>query len=553
MAVPGPVPPTTDPATTDPGTVDPGTVDPARSDPGSRVGQPVLREGDLLASRYRLVRAVPTAAHSGVDAGPAVLWLAQDEVLARPVAAKVLLPGGPDGSSFEAAARPFLQAAAASGGLAHPVLARVYDAAVEQRPAERARRSAGELDVAYVISEWVDGPSLVGQLTEDGPYDAVDAVELADCLAEALAAAHAGGLVHGRLHPGNVLLTRGGAVKLTDLGVSTALPERAVPALRAGDPVGPAADARDLAAVTYALLTARWPVSATPQPSGGLPAAPAGRDGAGPRGRLISPRQVRAGVPRTLDAVVVRALDPARAAVAPALTSAAGLAAALTGAVRADARALPAVHRPSRVPRSVRRLVPAVVLLGLLTILGVVAYGAGKSVGTVSDQPGGSGALTTPRPGAPAAPRPVPLAGAVVTDFDPPPGDGRERPGEVANAYDDDPSTAWRTERYGSATFGGLKPGVGLLVDLGAPTAVARVELAAQTDGAVVELRIADAAAADASGYRLVASGRSAGGALPLAVPAGTRARYYLLWVTELPRVEGRFVAGVRELRLLGP
>ena len=87
-------------------------------------------------------------------------------------------------------------------------------------------------------------------------------------------------------------------------------------------------------------------MSATPQPSGGLPAAPAGRDRAGPRGRLTSPRQVRAGVPRTLDAVVVRALDPAHAAVAPELTSATGLAAALTGAVRADiARALPAVHR----------------------------------------------------------------------------------------------------------------------------------------------------------------------------------------------------------------
>ena len=534
MAVPGPVPPTTDQE--------------------SRAAQPVLHEGDLLASRYRLVRAVPTAMPSSDDRGPAVLWLAHDEVLARPVAAKVMPAGGREGATFDAAARPFLRAAAASGGLAHPVLARVYDAAVEQLPAERAGLSAGEIDIAYVISEWVDGPSLAARLIQDGPYDAVDAVELADGLAEALAVAHAGGLVHGRLHPGNVLLTRSGAVKLTDLGVSTALPEHAVPALRAGDPVGPAADARDLAAVTYALLTARWPVTATPQPSGGLPAAPAGRDGAGPRGRLTSPRQVRAGVPRTLDAVVVRALDPARAGVAPALTSVAGLAAALTGAVRADAaRALPAAHRPSRVPRSVRRLVPAVVVLGLLTVLGVVAYGAGKSVGTVSEQPGSPGALTALRPTAPAASRPVPLAGAVVTDFDPPPGDGREQPGEVPNAYDDDPSTAWRTERYSSADFGGLKPGVGLLVDLGAPTAVARVELAPETDGTVVELRIANAAAADAAGYRLVASGRSAGGALSLVVPAGTRARYYLLWVTELPQVEGRFVAGVRELRLLRP
>ena len=548
MAAPGPVPPQPVRRTTDPEPDEAAGPVPA---PRSRAARPVLREGDLLASRYRLVRPVPAAGPSDDDQGPAVLWLAQDEVLARPVAAKVLAAGGRRGA---AASRRFLEAAAASGALAHPVLARVYDAAVEQRPAERAGRAAGEIDVAYVISEWVDGPSLVERLTADGPYDPVDAVELADCLAEALAAAHDRGLVHGRVHPGNVLLTRGGAVKLTDLGVSAALPDRAVPALRAGDPVGPSADTRDLAAVTYALLTARWPTTATPQPSAGLPAAPAGRDSAGPRGRLTSPRQVRAGVPRTLDAVVVWALDPARAGDAPALTSAAGLTAALTEVVRADAaRAVPAAPGPPRVPRWVRRLLPAVVLLGLLSLLGVLAYGAGLSVGTVDGQQDRPGALASPRPGAPVAARPVPLGGAVVVDFDPPPGDGRERPGEVPNAYDDDPSTAWRTERYGSATFGGLKPGVGLLVDLGAPTAVSRVELAVETDGTVVELRVGDATAADATGYRLVASGRSAGGTLPLVVPAGTRARYYLVWVTGLPRVEGRFVAGVRELRLLQP
>ena len=64
-----------------------------------------------------------------------------------------------------------------------------------------------------------------------------------------------------------------------------------------------------------------------------------------------------------------------------------------------------------------------------------------------------------------------------VVDFDPPPGDGAERPGTVPGAVDDDPATAWETERYDSAALGGLKAGVGLLVDLGAPTQVDRVEL----------------------------------------------------------------------------
>ena len=524
--------------------------------PRSRTVRPVLLAGDLLAGRYRLVRPVPAvgAAEDAPDDGPAVLWLAHDEVLARSVAAKVLPAGGELGA---AAARTFLTAAAANGAVTHPGLARVYDAAVEQRPAERSGRSAGEIDAAYVISEWVDGPSLAQRLTSEGPYDAVEAVALADELAEALGAAHACGLVHGRVHPGNVLLTRGGAAKLTDLGVSTVLPLRAVPALRTGDPVGPAGDVRDLAAVVYALLTGRWPTTATPQPAGGLPAAPAGREAGQPRGRLSSPRQVRAGVPKALDAVVFRALDPVRAAEAPDLTTTAGLSAALTGAVRVDtARAAPAPARRTHVPRWVARLLVTLVGLALLVALGLAAYSAGVSIGTVD---GDEGTLTGPPPaaaspgpaGAPAVP--LPLDAAVVRDFDPPPGDGTERRGEVPNAYDDDLSTAWRSERSSSERFGGIKQGVGLLVDLGAVRPVGRVELALQTDGTAIEVRVGDAEAADAAGYRLVASGRSSGGALALALPAGTRARYCLVFVTGLPRVQDRYLAGIQELRLLQP
>lgn len=518
--------------------------------PGDREARPVLSPGDLLAARYRLVRPVPSACRPD---SPAVLWLAHDDVLARPVAAKVLPAGGEVGA---AAGEAFLEAAAASGSLSHPVLARVYDAALEERPAERDGRAAGGVDVAYVISEWVDGPGLVQSLTDDGPYDAVPAVELAEALADALATAHARGLVHGRLHPGNVLLTSGGAVKLTDLGTSTVLPQRAVPALRAGDPAPRAADVRDLAAVLYAALTARWPATATPQPSGGLPLAPSGHEPGRSRGRLTSPRQVRAGVPRALDAVVVRALDPARALDTPALTTATGLSTALAGAVQADpARAPLGEPRPPRLSPRARRLLPAAVVVGLLTALGVAAYSFGVSIGTVDTPQDRLARLASPSPGAPApaAAVRVPLADATVTDFDPPPGDGRERPGELGNAYDDDPSTAWRTERYEAAGFSGLKSGVGLLVDLGGPTPVSRVEVALEDDGTAVELRAGDARADSAAGFAQVASGTSRDGALVLTPPAGTRARYYLLWITGLPRTEDRFVAGVQELRLLRP
>jgi hypothetical protein len=71
----------------------------------------------------------------------------------------------------------------------------------------------------------------------------------------------------------------------------------------------------------------------------------------------------------------------------------------------------------------------------------------------------------------------------------------------VPNAVDGDAATVWRTERYRSAAFGGLKPGVGLLVDLGAPTPVSSVELTT-LPGTTVELRAATARGAAAADYR---------------------------------------------------
>jgi hypothetical protein len=138
-----------------------------------------------------------------------------------------------------------------------------------------------------------------------------------------------------------------------------------------------------------------------------------------------------------------------------------------------------------------------------------------------------------------------------VRDFDPD-GDGRERPGEVANAHDGDPSTAWETERYDSAGFGGLKDGVGLLLDLGAPTAVRRVEVALTRAGVSAELRAADEPLPDADAYRVLARAAADGDRLALAPPEGTSERYLLVWLTGLAPDDGRFSAGVTDLAVTG-
>ena len=512
--------------------------------PGRRAIRPVLRQGDLLAGRYRLDHAVEPAPRQNEDEeSPAIVWRAQDEVLARPVALKVLRAAGRRGA---ADAKPFLEAAAAAGSLSSPLLARVYDAAIEEWPAERAGRPAGEVDVAYVISEWVDGRALPEVLAADGPYEPAQACALVVELAEALQSAHDRGVWHGRVHPGNVMVTAAGRLKLTDTATSTALPERAVPAGRAGDPVGAAADVRDLTAVLYAMLTARWPASATPQPSCGVPAAPTAPDGRR-RGRLTSPRQVRAGVPRQLDELVQQILTRADTPSGP--QTAAGLADALDAA-------LP-VPRPARRGRrrGARRAIAA--LVGVVVV--VLLAGGGWRVGggdvlaavglddLLSSDPRSTGPAPSPVP-SPSVP--VVVAPVAVTDFDPPPGSGTESSEQVRNAVDADPATVWPTERYRSAAFGGLKSGVGLLVDLGAPTGLSSVQLTT-LPGTTVELRAADARGASAPDYRALTRGTATGPSMTLTPPAGSTARWYLLWITGLPAVDGAFASHVGDLRLL--
>ena len=522
-----------------------------------------LVDGDLLAGRYRLLSRVD-AAPAGCGR-PAALWLARDEVLTRRVAVKALAcePGGASGSRF-------LDAAVAAGALTCSVLARVYDASLEHR-ARWPGRPEPATDVAYVIREWVDGAPLAQTLERDGPLSPHAAVAVTIAVAEALSGAHERGLAHGRLHPGNVLVSPSGAVRVTDLAVSAALPGGEAPAGRAEDGDDVADDVRDLTAVLYALLTGGWPASATPQPAGGLPVAPVAAQRSGARGRLVGPRSAGAAVPRPLDAVVRRALDPAAARSGVPLTTADRLVDALEQAMATVGRREP--HRspapastpsrstqdaPPRRAGALRRRLPAVGALVLLSALGAGAFVAGSTVGGAGLRTATAGsdptvAADAPGVDAPTAPwRPaLPLTAEQIRDFDPQ-GDGRERSATVAAAVDGDVSTAWTTERYSSAAFGGLKQGVGLLLDLGAPTTVSSLELALSRPGVAVELRGAPSAAADLASYRLLASGRADVEHLVLRLPEGTAERFYLVWLTHLPRDGDRFSAGLDELVLQG-
>jgi hypothetical protein len=131
---------------------------------------------------------------------------------------------------------------------------------------------------------------------------------------------------------------------------------------------------------------------------------------------------------------------------------------------------------------------------------------------------------------------------STITSFDPSGGSGFRRDG-----------AAWRTQTYADANFGNLKPGVGLLLDLGASRPVSTVTLDVVGGPIAVELRAGDSAGGVASGYQRVAADPSASGSTTLTVKGGAAHRYWLVWVTRLAAADGGYRAVIQAPTALGP
>ncbi|GGU46259.1 serine/threonine-protein kinase [Streptomyces lavendofoliae] len=158
-------------------------------------------ENELIAGRYRVVRQLGRG-------GMGVVWRAVDEVLGREVAVKELRTYT-DSSGHELAdLRVRMQREArAAARVRHPGVISVHDVADHQgRP--------------VIVMEFVDGPSLDDVLAERGVLDPREAAAIGAKVLEALGAAHAAGVLHRDVKPGNVLLDRGGRVVLTDFGIA---------------------------------------------------------------------------------------------------------------------------------------------------------------------------------------------------------------------------------------------------------------------------------------------------------------------------------------------
>lgn len=212
---------------------------------------------DVFLGRYQVIEIVGSGGMGTVFRG----W---DPRLQRPVALKTIHVGRRSDDPRRArGAERILAEAVRAAQVTHPNVVAVYDAEETE-------------EVAYVAMEYVDGIGLDRYLEERGSLSWREVVPLAAGVAEGLAAAHARGLVHRDVKPGNVLLGHDGSVKLADFGLATYVHLRAeapgkvfgtpgflAPEVLRGEPYDARADLFALGVLLFRALLGRYPFRGT--------------------------------------------------------------------------------------------------------------------------------------------------------------------------------------------------------------------------------------------------------------------------------------------------
>ncbi|GAA2651107.1 serine/threonine-protein kinase [Paractinoplanes durhamensis] len=251
----------------------------------------MISPGVTLGGRYRLDERI-------AGGGMGDVWRGTDEVLGRTVAVKILLPALLDEPGF---AERFRGEARTMATINHPGVVDVYDYGSDQQ-------------LAFLVMEYVEGDALSRTLSRVGRLTPARTMALVAQAADALQAAHANGIVHRDVKPGNLLVRPNGTLVLTDFGIARSAlvgqltvagsvlgtasyisPEQA-----SGEGATPASDVYALGVVAYQCLSGHRPF-----------------DGATPIEIAMkhvreTPRPLPADIPPSVRAIVDRALakDP---------------------------------------------------------------------------------------------------------------------------------------------------------------------------------------------------------------------------------------------------
>ena len=206
----------------------------------------------MIAGRYSLDREIGRG-------GMGAVWLGTDEVLGRQVALKKigLMPGA-DGTDMARAERE----ARLSASLHHPHVVTIFNVVSED-----------DSDARWLVMEYVDGVHLGQLVRTEGPLPPDEAAKLLWQAADALAAAHAVGMVHRDVKPSNILVDGKRVVKLTDFGIARVMADPSLtqtglligspaylsPEVATGGQAGEAADVWALGATLFHVLAGHPP------------------------------------------------------------------------------------------------------------------------------------------------------------------------------------------------------------------------------------------------------------------------------------------------------
>jgi serine/threonine protein kinase len=415
-------------------------------------------------------------------------WLATDTSLDRPVEIRVLGPDADDERRHR-----FLESVRGAAAVLHPHLASVY--------------TAGEVpDGVYAISEWTGAISMEDRLHSGDTIPVAEFLPNAAGLADALAALHAEGIVHGAIDTGCLFHSVSHPAKLGGIG-------------RAPVHYTASEDVRDLARALEEILTGRPPGAAPPSEV---------VDGLNPAiDRIMRAAQAGGMTARTLADELAAAPSPRPSLPESPLFSrrlllaAATLVLAATGLIVSGRLLLADAGSPILVPASPTPAQTPV-------------------VPTATVPP-----VTTPDQSIPDA-RPVGVADVVSVD---PFGGDEENDERLANLLDEDPDTVWRTERYRDP-LPALKPGVGVAFRVEATPKL--VHVAGVTDGVSYRLAWSADVDRDPETWEVVTTGTTTGRATSLQLPA-REPGWWLLWLVDLPEGDdGEHVAEIAEVRFLG-
>jgi serine/threonine protein kinase len=190
-----------------------------------------------------------------------VVWLAEDNLLRREVAIKeILWPPQLDDGERHTLRQRALREARMAARLSHPNIIRIFDVVDED-------------DAPWIVMELARYPSLRERIEDQGPLPPARAAQVGVQILDALRAAHAAGVLHRDIKPGNVLFGQEGRVILSDFGMAIAdgsptlttsgvvigSPSYMAPERALGQPATPAADLWSLGATLYAAVGGRPP------------------------------------------------------------------------------------------------------------------------------------------------------------------------------------------------------------------------------------------------------------------------------------------------------